>query len=167
MDVDTQLADLPSEDFATDFELAFYETQNAHEKTENNSNGGDEASIYIDRNAGAKPLSPWLTQSAVPSMVPMQSYPLDQIAGPLFDLVEQEIKEVEVFRNVHLVADPEVNGHATDTTKVEDELDSDLPSQLYYEILQIDTPCCPLILLAALQRPTAIELKGSPVNESK
>ncbi|CAD6582456.1 MAG: hypothetical protein ASARMPRED_000970 [Alectoria sarmentosa] len=109
VDVDAQLADSPSEHFATDFEFAFYETQNAHEETENNSNDGDEASIYIYRKAGANPLPLWLTQSAVPSMVPMRSYPPDQTAGPEFDLVEQEIKEIEVF-----------DGHATDTTKVED-----------------------------------------------
>ena len=138
MDVDAQLADSPSEHFATDFEFAFYETQNAHEETENNSNDGDEASIYIYRKAGANPLPLWLTQSAVPSMVPMRSYPPDQTAGPEFDLVEQEIKEIEVF-----------DGHATDTTKVEDVLNLTCLHRYTTETLYLDTPYCPPTLRAA------------------
>lgn len=55
-------------------------------------------------------------------MVSLRGHPLDQNAGPEFDLVEQEMKEVEVFRDVQFIADPEVDGHATDTTKVEDDL---------------------------------------------
>ena len=130
VDVQTELAISPTKDVITDLETTFDDTEKVH-KIESNPES-DDAGTYNNTNAGPNPLSAWLTQSALPSVIPMRSHPLDQSTGTAVDLVKEEIREIEVFRYVHLASDPEVGAHATDTTKVEDVSDLKLPSQIYY-----------------------------------
>ena len=151
VDDDAQLADSPTEDITTDFETYFNEAEKAHKKTESKSND-DEASI-IDGNGEVNPMSAWLTQSALPSVVPMPSHPLDQGASTEADLVKQERKEIETFRYVHVASGAEVDGpitDSTDTTKVEDIQDLELPSQIYYRNIVDRYPLLPTYLARRL-----------------
>lgn len=151
VDDDAQLADSPTEDITTDFETGFNEAEKAHKHTESKSND-DEASI-IDGNGEVNPLSAWLTQSALPSVVPMPSHPLDQGASTEVDLIKQERKEIETFRYVHVASGAEVDGPVTDVTditKVEDMLDLELPSQIYYRNIVDRYPLLPIYLARRL-----------------
>ena len=148
VDVQTELAILPTKDFVTDLETTFDATEKVHKIETNPEN--EEASTYTDTNAGATPLSAWLTQSALPSVMPMRSHPLDQNPGTEVDLVKEEIREIEVFPNVHLASDPEIGVHTTDSTKPEDVSDLKLSSQIYYRNIVDRYPLLPTYLARRL-----------------
>lgn len=148
VDVMTELPNSPTKDVITDFETRFDGTEKVHEIESSSEN--DEASTYPDTKAGANPLSAWLTQSALPSVIPMHSHPVDQSSGPEVDLVTEESREIEVFRYVHLASHSEVGAHATDTTKGEDVSDLELPSQIYYRNIVDRYPLLPTYLARGL-----------------
>lgn len=158
VDVDTQLVDLLTNDLTMDFKTALDEAENAHKETASNSDdeNEDEANIYVDGNAGANPLSAWLTHSALPSVVPMQSHPLDQSIGTYFDLVEQEKKEIVVFRSVHLISNPESDGHVTEITEDKSVLDLELSLQIYYRNIVDRYPLLPTYLARRLAEANSI-----------
>ena len=146
--VQTELAISPTKDIMTDLETTFDDKEKVPKIESNPEN--DEASTYTDTNTGPNPLSAWLTQSALPSVMPMRSHPLDQGPGTEVDLIKEEIREIEVFRNVHLASDPEIGAHASDTTKVEDVSDLKLPSQIYYRNIVDRYPLLPTYLARRL-----------------
>ena len=148
VDSDTESADSPTKNIITSYQTAFNEAKKPHKNESNSDN--HEASIHIDGNAGVNPLSAWLTQSALPSVVPMCSHPLDQSTSPEVDLTNEETREIEKFRYVHLVSDSAIDGHASDTTKVKDPMDLQLPSQIYYRNIVDRYPLLPTYLARRL-----------------
>ena len=147
VDIQTELANSPTKDVIRGLETIddIEEVHNIESNPEI-----DEANTYPDTNAGANPLSAWLAQSALPSVVPMRSHPLEQSPSTEVNLVKEEIKEIEVFRYVHLVSNPKVGAHATETTKVEDVSDLELPSQIYYRNIVDRYPLLPTYLARRL-----------------
>ena len=136
IDVHTGMIDPPTQIAAMALETPFDEAKKAH-----NIEGNSDTSV--DGHAEGNPLSTWLAQSALPSVVPLGSHPLDQIARTEIDPVKEEIKEIEMFRTVHLASGPEINGNATDAPKVDAVLDLELPSQIYYRNIVDRYPLLP------------------------
>lgn len=156
IEVDVMTA-LPNSPTMTEFETRFDDTKKSTRfdytekvhKIETNSEN-NEASTYSDLKDGANPLSEWLTQSALPSVIPMRSHPVAQSSGTEIDLVKEESREIEVFRYVHLASDPPNGAHATDTTNIEDVTDLELPSQIYYRNIVDRYPLLPTYLARRL-----------------
>ena len=148
IDAFEDFAESPTKGITTDYEAPFDEAEKAY-KTDSNA-GSNEACIYNDESAEVNPLSAWLARSALPSVVPMRGHPLDHNAGIEVDTVKEEIREIEVFRNVHLASDPEIYGHATEISSIENPLDLELPSQIYYRNIVDRYPLLPTYLARRL-----------------
>ncbi len=146
-DVDTELPELPTRDSTTDFKTTFHEVKQV-DRTESSSD--NKTSIYIDEKAEVSPLSAWLTHSALPSVGPERSHPLDRSAGSGVDPVEEEVREIERFRYVHLASGPVVDDHTADTAKAEDALDLELRSQIYLRNIVDRYPLLPTYLARRL-----------------
>lgn len=138
----------PTRITATDLETPFDEAEKAHNIK--GSSGINEVNVSVDGHAEGNPLSTWLAQSALPSVIPLGSHPLDQIARTEVDPVKEEIREIEIFRTVHLASGPEINGNAQDTPKVDAVLDLELPSQIYYRNIVDRYPLLPTYLARRL-----------------
>ena len=143
IDIYTGMIGSPTQITATDLEIPFDETKEAR-NIEGNSD------ISVDGHAEDTPLSTWLAQSALPSVIPVGSHPLDQIARTEVDPVEEEIREIEIFRTVHLESGPEINGNAKDTPKADAVLDLELSSQIYYRNIVDRYPLLPTYLARRL-----------------
>ena len=147
MDAVRELPNTPKKDSTTDYEATLDVVEDASKTGSKSDN--DEASIHINGNAETNPLSAWLTQSALPSVMPIGNHPLDLSAGTTVDLAKEELNEIEKFRNVHLASNPEID-HATQITKVEEASDLKLPSQIYYRNIVDRYPLLPTYLARRL-----------------
>ena len=143
MDVHAGMIGSPTQITATDLESPFDEAKKAR-KIERNSD------ISVDEHAEDNPLSTWLAQSALPSVIPLGSHPLDQIARTEVDPVEEEIREIEIFRTVHLTLGPEFNCNAKDSPKADAVLDLELSSQIYHRNIVDRYPLLPTYLARRL-----------------
>ena len=104
----------------------------------------------MDWNAGESPLSAWLNQSAIPSIVPTLNDLQDQTAGTLgLDPLEREMKEIEVFRNVHLATAPEP-AHQIPASTLDNILNLELGAQIYYRNIVDRYPLLPVYLAQRL-----------------
>ena len=143
IDIHTGMIGSPTQITATDLETPFDKAKEAR-NIEGNSD------ISVDGHAEDTPLSTWLAQSALPSVIPVGSHPLDQIAGTEVNPIEEEIKEIELFRTVHLASNPEINSNAKDTPKANAVVDMELSSQIYYRNIVDRYPLLPTYLARRL-----------------
>ena len=148
IDVHTGITGSPTQITATDLESPFDEAKKAHNIKGNS--GINEVNVPVDEHAEDNPLSTWLAQSALPSVIQVGSHPLDQIARTEVDPVEEEIREIEIFRTVHLTLGPQINGNTKDTPKIDAVLDLELPSQIYYRNIVDRYPLLPTYLARRL-----------------
>ena len=148
VDIHTRMIISPTQITATDLETPFHEVEKAH-NIESNSDM-HEINVSVDGDAQVNPLSTWLAQSALPSVIPLGSHPLDQVVRTEVDPVKEEIREIETFRTVHLASGPEINGNATDTAKFDAVLDLELPSQIYHRNIVDRYPLLPIYLARRL-----------------
>ena len=143
MDIHAGMIGSPTQITATDLETPFDEAK----KARNIERSSD---ISVDGHAGDTPLSTWLAQSALPSVIPLGSHPLDQIARTEVDPVQDEIREIEIFRTVHLASGPEINGNAQDSSKADAVLDLELSSQIFFRNIVDRYPLLPTYLARRL-----------------
>lgn len=153
VDLDTKPPMSPTEDNTRELNIAFDHVEAVH-KTGGTSDYSED-SVYRERNSEVNPLSTWLTQSALPSVMPMFSHPLDQTACTKVDLVKEEVEEIERFRNVHIAWDlenggPKNDSPTTDPTRAEGALHLELPSQIYYRNIVDRYPLLPTYLARRL-----------------
>lgn len=118
------------------------------DSSEEDYKGG--AVTAMDWNAGESPLSAWLNQSAIPSVVPAVNVFQDQTAGTLgLDPIEREVKEIEVFRNVHMATAPEP-AHQIAASTQDNILNLELGAQIYYRNIVNRYPLLPVYLARRL-----------------
>ena len=148
IDVRTGILDSPTQTTETDLETPFNEAKKDL-NIEGNS-GMNEVNVSVDGPAEDNPLSTWLAQSALPSVIPLGSHPLDHIARTEVDPVKEEIKEIEIFRTIHLTLGPENNGHTKDTPEVDALLSLEPSSQIYFRNIVDRYPLIPTYLARRL-----------------
>ncbi|KAL9117662.1 MAG: hypothetical protein Q9187_005799 [Circinaria calcarea] len=111
IDESTQLANLPPKRNASEFEAAVDRPAKVRKGGE--SKAFNYAAVTaMDWNSGASPLDAWLNQSAIPSTaVALQPSDPDNSEK---ELVDREVKEIKVFRNVHVAMAPSPKEDETD-----------------------------------------------------
>lgn len=136
---------------SSDFEEAILDRPAKMRKKSYNESHKGEVVTAMDWNAGKSPLSAWLNQSAVPSVVPALIDDLeDQTTKiPRPNLLDRELKEIEVFRNVHMATAPESTHHIA-TSAQEDVSDLELGAQIYYRNIVDRYPLLPVYLARRL-----------------
>ncbi len=113
--------------------------------TDNNQN----IITAIDWNAGESPLSAWLNQSAIPSTTHAPADLEDHAANTdEKDSFNEEIMEIEVFRNVHMATAPEPTNMPTMGNQ--DASDLELDAQIYYRNIVDRYPLLPVYLARRL-----------------
>lgn len=108
----------------------------------------------MDWNAGDTPLSAWLNQSAIPAATPVAMPFANQHQDPHMsknaELLDQEKKEIEVFKNVHLVtpSKPATASGLPPSTVHKSGLE--LGAQIYYRNIEDRYPSLPPFLIRRL-----------------
>ena len=171
IDIHTGIIGLPTQIAAMDLETPLDEVKKVR-NIEGNS-GINEVNVSVDEHAEDNPLSTWLAQSALPSVIPAGSHPLNQIARTEVDPVQEEIREIEIFRTVHLASVPGINSNAKDTSKADAVLDLELSSQIYHRNIVDRYPLLPTYLARRLAEANSsraerlsrrrVEAKAKPI----
>ena len=102
------------------------------------------------------PLITWLDQSSLSCVAPGSIHPFDQSEATAAKLLEQEAKEIEIFRNVHLTSSSEPTGSAKPVTHAEKPSSLELPVQIYYRNILDRYPLLPNYLIQRLAEANSV-----------
>ena len=147
VDDEIQLANLPPKRSASEFETAVRRPNKIH-KTDDGANLSFQAVTAMDWHSGASPLESWLNQSALPSITPITSERQEQVS--INDLVAQEVKEINVFRSVHMSIAPKGPSPKFDLARDEDVGTLRLGTQIFYRNIRDKYPLIPAYLARRL-----------------
>ena len=149
LDEDRLLSKLPQKRSALEFEAGVDCPAKARKKSESQPYNYENVTA-MNWNAGESPLMAWVNQSAVPSVIPQDASQTDPSARKDEVLLQQEKKEIEVFKNVH-VSDARA---PTDNAKLAARLacpsDLDFDTQIYYRNIVDRHPLVPAYLARRL-----------------
>ena len=133
LDEDEQLSKLPPKRSASEFEAGVDRPAKARKKSESRTFNYENVTA-MDWNAGESPMMAWVNQSAVPAAI---AIPLDtsQRGPPISkdeELLQQEKKEIEIFKNVHVSHALAPASNAKFAASLECGSDLDFGAQIYY-----------------------------------
>ena len=109
VDLDAEILDTPTKDDQVNFETAFEKVAKPHRVQ--NISDSKETTVHIDLDAEVNSLSVSLDESALPPVAQVLNHSLDRSADVNVDFVQEEIKEIEKFRFVHIASDLVTEGH--------------------------------------------------------
>ena len=110
----------------------------------------DEALKSHAENSEDNPLSAWLTKSALPSVMPLQTHPLDQTKLSELGPLKEEIKEIEAFRHVHVALGSKVENPETPKANLDETPRTELPTQIFHRNIRDRYPGLPIYLVRRL-----------------
>ena len=144
-DETTQLAELqlPPLRSAADFKSVDGRPANVRKKRE--SKACDSPTVTaLDWNSGASPLDAWLNQSAVPLEFGIPESHNQRQEPSETDLIAQEVREINVFRNVHV--DMTAPDSKSEMSLLSDVLSLPHGAQIYYRNIRDRYPSLPIYL---------------------
>ena len=149
VDEATQLAELqlPPLRSAAEFKAAVGRPANVRKKRESKAYNF-EAVTAVDWNSGASPLDAWLNQSAVPLKFGVLESHDQRQKPPEADLIAQEVKEINVFRNVHV--DLIAPDSKSEVWLLDEILNLPPGAQIYYRNIMDRYPSLPTYLARRL-----------------
>ena len=122
--------------------------------------------IVMDWNAGESPLLAWLNQVALPAAAP-KTIPLDNLhqdpqTSKSEELLDQERKDIEFFKNIHIATTSEPTMVSGLSSATDNCSDLELPVQIYYRNIKDRYPSLPHFLtrrlaIANFNRATRLE----------
>ena len=149
VDEDEQLNKLPPKKRAADFEAGVDRPVKARKKSESQIYNYENVTA-MDWNAGESPIMAWVNQSALPAAIPVHTSQTDSLASKDEELVEQEKKEIEIFKNVHVCDALAPANNAKFAASLECGSDLDLSAQIYYRNIIDRYPLLPPYLARRL-----------------
>ena len=108
--------------------------------------------IVFNWNSGSTPLDSWLNQSAIPSLSPTFQKLCKEDTVIAEDPVAREIKEIKVFRNVHISLAPEPSTNPQIIVERKQVRELKLNTQIYYRNIIDRYPGIPAYLVLRLAR---------------
>lgn len=148
-DEDEQLSKLPPKRSAAEFEAGVDRPAKARKKSESRTYNYENVTA-MDWNAGESPIMAWVNQSAVPAAIPVHTSQTDPLVSKDEELLEQEEKEIEIFKNVHVCDALAPANNAKFAASLECGSDLDFGAQIYYRNIIDRYPLLPPYLARRL-----------------
>lgn len=106
----------------------------------------------LDWNRGASPLEAWLNQGAVPSTILAAEAQNQGPKDTKISLMAEEVKELKVFRNVHIATTPEPEQSELAVPTVNEMGDLERGARIYYRNITDRYPLLPTYLAHRLAK---------------
>ena len=149
LDEDEQLSKLPPKRSASEFEVGVDRPAKARKKSECRTYNYENVTA-MDWNAGESPMMAWVNQSAVPAAIPLDTSQTDPPVSKDEELFQQEKKEIEIFKNVHVSDALAPANNAKFAASLECGSDLDFGAQIYYRNIIDRYPLLPSYLARRL-----------------
>ena len=149
LEKDEQLSKLPPKRRAAEFEAGVDRPAKARKKSESQTYNYENVTA-MDWNAGESPIMAWVNQSAVPAAIPVHTLQTDPLASKDEELLEQEEKEIEIFKNVHVCEALAPTNNTKFAASLEYGSDLDFGAQIYYRNIIDRYPLLPPYLARRL-----------------
>ena len=174
VDEDEHLAKLPPRKPAPEFKAGVIRLSESRAQDENSASTYENVTA-MDWNAGESPMLAWLNQSAIPAAVPnstlLEGDKNDPLDNKSHKFLEQETKEIEVFRNVQIEFATEDTTRQLPSHKTP-LYDLDLGAQIYYRNIEDKYPYLEPFLIKRLaianyDRAERLRRKRKEVEEAR
>ena len=149
LDEDEQLSKLPPKRSASEFEAGVDRPAKARKKSESRTYNYENVTA-MDWNAGESPMMAWVNQSAVPAAIPLDTSQTDSPVSKDEEPLQQEKKEIEIFKNVHVTDALAPAENAKFAASLEYGSDLDFGAQIYYRNIIDRYPLLPPYLARRL-----------------
>ena len=149
LDEKEQLSKLPPRRSASEFEAGVDRPAKARKKSQSRTYNYENVTA-IDWNAGESPMMAWVNQSAVPAAIPLDTSQTDPLVSKDEELLQQEKKEIEIFKNVHVSDALGPANNAKFAASLECGSDLDFGAQIYYRNIIDRYPLLPPYLARRL-----------------
>lgn len=149
LDDKEQLSKLPPRRSASEFEAAVDRPAKARKKSQSRTYNYENVTA-IDWNVGESPMMAWVNQSAVPAAIPLDTSQTDPLVSKDRELLQQEKKEIEIFKNVHVSDALAPAENAKFAASLDYGSDLDFAAQIYYQNIIDRYPLLPPYLARRL-----------------
>ena len=149
LDEEEKLSKLPAKRSALEFEAGVDRPAKARKKSESRTYNYENITA-MDWNAGESPMMAWVNQSAVPAAIPLGVSSTDPPVSKDEELLQQERKEIEIFKNVHVSDALAPANNAKFAANLECGSDLDFGVQIYHRNIVDRYPLLPPYLARRL-----------------